>query len=122
VKTARAAIPKPDDAALTSRTPWLTPVVGTDLISDLISDLTRYVSIDPDYAVATSFWALHTYLVQQSFITPRLAITAPQPRCGKTTLVNWLRTVVQRQLNTVNVSAAAVYHVVEDLQPTLLID
>jgi hypothetical protein len=65
--------------------PWATAVVGSDLLRDLISDLTRYVSIEPDYAAATSFWALHTYLVGQSFITPRLAITAPQPRCGKTT-------------------------------------
>ena len=104
------------------RKPWPLAVRGDDLVEELIGDLTRYVSLEPDYAAVASFWALHTYLVNQGFITPRLAITAPQPRCGKTTLVNWLQTVVQRPLSSVNVSAAAVYHIVEALQPTLLID
>jgi hypothetical protein len=104
------------------RMPWATAVNGGELIHALIGDLTRYVSLEPDYAAVASFWSLHTYLVNQVFITPRLAITAPQPRCGKTTLVNWLQTVVQRPLPSVNVSAAAVYHIVENLQPTLLID
>jgi hypothetical protein len=36
--------------------------------------------------------------------------------------VNWLKTVVQRPLSSVNVSAAAVYHIVEEFQPTFLID
>src|SRR5262249_20245091 len=73
-------------------------------------------------AAVVGFWTLHTYFINQVFISPRLAITAPQPRCGKTTLVNWLQTVVQRPLSSVNVSAAAVYHIVEQNQPTLLID
>jgi putative DNA primase/helicase len=122
VKAARKAKPEPDKPLVPERQPWATAVPGGVLISDLIADLRRYVSLEPDYAAVASFWVLHTYLINHTFITPRLAITAPQPRCGKTTLVNWLRTVVQRPLNTVNVSAAVVFHVAEDLQPTLLID
>jgi putative DNA primase/helicase len=104
------------------REPALTPVAGCELIDELVSDLTRYVSLDPDYAVAASFWVIHTYLLDHTFISPRLAITAPEPRCGKSTLIRWLRGVVQRPMESVNISAAAVYHVVEEQRPTLLID
>jgi putative DNA primase/helicase len=112
----------PVDGPGLDREPALTPVAGCELIGELIGDLTRYVSLDPDYAAATAFWVIHTYLLDCTFITPRLAITAPEKRCGKTTLVNWLRTVVQRPLVSVNITAAAVYHIVDDQRPTLLID
>jgi putative DNA primase/helicase len=104
------------------REPALTPVAGCELIDDLVKDLTRYVSLDPDYAVTTSFWVIHTYLLDHAFISPRLAVTAPELRCGKSTLIQWLKGVVQRPMLSVNISAAAVYHVVEDQHPTLLID
>src|SRR5262249_7777397 len=66
----------PDGPGL-DREPSLTPVVGCELIAELIDDLTRYVSLDPDYAITTSFWVLHTYLLDHTSISPRLAITAP---------------------------------------------
>ena len=65
------------------RKPWPTAVGSTELISELIADLTRYVSLEPYYAAVAAVWTLHTYLVSHVFISPRLAITAPQPRCGK---------------------------------------
>jgi putative DNA primase/helicase len=37
-------------------------------------------------------------------------------------LINWLKTTVQRPLSSVNVSAAAVFHIAEQHQPTFLID
>jgi hypothetical protein len=74
------------------REPALTPIVGCELVVELVDDLTRYISLDPDYAVATSFWVIHTYLLDHTFISPRLAIPAPEPRCGKSTLIRWLMT------------------------------
>src|SRR5262249_26349812 len=97
-------------------------VSGLELVENLVADLIRYVSLDPDYAPVIAFWVIHTYLLDYFFITPRLAITSPEKRCGKTVLLSWLRTTVQRPKSTSNISAAAVYHVVEDQQPTLLID
>jgi putative DNA primase/helicase len=120
VEAERAKIPVEGPGL--DRVPALAPVPGVELIEDLVEDLTRYVSLDPDYAVATAFWVIHTYLLDHTFITPRLAITAPERRCGKSTLVNWLRTVVQRPLASVNITAAAVYHVVDNHRPALLID
>jgi hypothetical protein len=112
----------PVDGPGLDREPALTPVEGCELIEELVGDLTRYVSLDPEYAVTAAFWVIHTYLLDYIPISPRLAITAPEPRCGKSTLIRWLRGVVQRPMESVNISAAAVYHVVEEQRPTLLID
>jgi putative DNA primase/helicase len=121
VEDERKRIPDPTDSGL-DRVPSLEPVTGPVLVHQLISDLTNYVSLEAEYAAMVAFWTLHTYLVKLSPISPRLAITAPQPRCGKTTLMDWLFAVVQRPLPSVNISAAAVYHIIEEQQPTLLID
>ena len=112
----------PVDGPGLDREPALTPVPGCELIAELVADLTSYISLDPDYAVAASFWVIHTYLLDHTFISPRLAITAPEPRCGKSTLIRWLKGVVQRPMDSVNITAAATYHIVEELRPTLLID
>jgi hypothetical protein len=122
VEAKRRQLEREEHGIELERMPSATAVAGAELIGDLITDLTRYVSLDEDYAAVAAFWTLHTYNVNQCPITPRLAVTAPQPRCGKTTLMNWLASVVQRPLSSVNVSPASVYRVVEKRQPTLLID
>jgi putative DNA primase/helicase len=124
VESERRKLPKPDDPSF-DRSPDLETVVGAELVNGLIKDLTTYVSLDADYAVVAAFWVIHTYLLDYGAslrITPRLAITAPEKRCGKTTFIDWLSTVVQRPKRSDNISAAAVYRVVEKLHPTLLID
>ena len=122
VKAFQKQMPEPEKSQLAPRLPWTTAVNGEALIDDLIADLTRYVVVDRDYTAVTAFWALHTYLVNHGYITPRLFITAPQRGCGKSTLVDWLTTVVQKPVSSVNISAAAVFHIVEDDQPTIIID
>jgi putative DNA primase/helicase len=121
VEEERKKIPDPTDPGL-DRPLSLEPVVGAELVNDLIGDLTKYVSLEPDYGAVAAFWVIHTYLLDYIKITPRLAITAPEKRCGKTTFIDWLSTVVQRPKRSDNISAAAVYRVVELLRPTLLID
>ena len=122
VERERVQIRAADEAPGLDRQPAVETVSGLELVDELVGDLTRYVSLEPEYAVATAFWVIHTYLLDCTFITPRLAITAPEKRCGKSTLVNWLRTVVQRPMASVNITAAAVFHVVDAQHPTLLID
>jgi hypothetical protein len=55
-------------------------------------------------------------------ISPRLAITSPEKGCGKTTLLDVLSHLVMRPLPTANVTASAIFRIVEVQQPTLLID
>ena len=50
------------------------------------------------------------------------AITSPEKGCGKTTLLDVLSRLVMRPLSTANVTASAIFRVVEMQRPTLLID
>jgi hypothetical protein len=98
------------------------PVDGAALINDLFADLRKYVVVNPDQAVMAAFWVIHTYLLEQSYIAPRLAIVAPDMRCGKSIFIEWLNTVVQRPKKAENVTGPAVYRAIEDSHPTFLID
>jgi hypothetical protein len=115
--------PKSSPDAPTPDRPLATePVVGAVLINDLIADLTKYVVVDPDEAVMAVHWVIHTYLLDHTYITPRLGIIAPDMRCGKTTFVEWLSSVVQRPKPTENVTGPAVFRKIKESRPTWLID
>jgi hypothetical protein len=98
----------------------LFPINAEELVSDIIADLNKYVSLRPEYSATVVFWVLHTHLLDWSSITPRLGITAPEKRCGKSTLIDWLETVVHDGKKTDNITAAALFRLVTC--PTLLID
>lgn len=102
--------------------PWPDPVNGSDLLNELSGVIRRYVVMSAYAADTTALWVVHTYLVSGFGISPRLAITSPEKRCGKTTLLDVLARLVLRPLPTSNVSTAAIFRVVEVQQPTLLID
>jgi putative DNA primase/helicase len=102
--------------------PWPHSVTGPDLL-DTLSDAIRRHVVMPDHAAdATALWVLHTYLLDCFGISPRLAITSPEKGCGKTTLLDVLSHLVMRPLPTANVTASAIFRIVEVQQPTLLID
>ncbi len=102
--------------------PWPEPVDGAELL-DAISMIIRRHVVMPDHAAdAAALWVLHTYLLGNFGISPRLAITSPEKGCGKTTLLDVLSHLVMRPLPTANATASAIFRVVEMQQPTLLID
>jgi putative DNA primase/helicase len=108
--------------ALPESEPWPEAVDGTALLDELAAAIRRHVVVTDHACDATALWAVHTYLLDALDITPRLAVTSPEPRCGKTTLLDVLSHVVMRPLATANTTAAAIYRVVELARPTLLID
>ncbi len=54
--------------------------------------------------------------------TPRLNITAPQKRCGKSLLMRLIGRLVPRPLSAESISAAVIYRVIELARPTFLLD
>jgi putative DNA primase/helicase len=102
--------------------PWPTAVNGIVLLNELITVIRRYV-VMPDHAIdAVALWIIHTYLIDFFEITPRLAITSPEKRCGKTTLRDVLSRLVYRPLPTENATGSAIFRIIESARPTLLID
>src|SRR5271167_227951 len=69
-----------------------------------------------------ALWVLFTYLLDAFETSPRLAITAPQKRCGKTTLLSVLYQLTCRPLAAANLTPAVAFRVIEAARPTLLID
>jgi putative DNA primase/helicase len=108
------SLPKPE--------PWPDPVNGAELMDALAASIRRHVVMPDPAADTAALWVLHTYLLDCSGISPRLAITSPEKGCGKTTLLDVLSRLIMRPLPTANATASAIFRVVEMQQPTLLID
>lgn len=102
--------------------PWAFAVDGAALLDELSRTIRRYVVVDEATADAIALWVIHTHAIDAAYISPRLAITSPEKRCGKTTLLAVIAVLVARALSAANVTPATVFRVIEATQPTLLID
>ena len=103
-------------------TPWIEPVDGLELLDGLAAAIQRHVVLETHEAAAVALWAVHTHVFNAGMVTPRLGITSPEKRCGKTTLLDVLGCLVPRPLPAANITAAATFRTIEVAQPTLLID
>lgn len=101
---------------------WNEPVNGTILVGELTQAIRRHVVIPEAAGLAVALWVIHSYVFDVSLITPRLTISSPEKGCGKTTLLDVLHALVARPLMTANASPAAVFRIIEQSRPTLLID
>jgi hypothetical protein len=84
--------------------------------------LEEYVALQPHEYVAVALWALHTHLFDRFMVTPRLALRSPVPDCGKTTLFDVLAQLVARPEKFDWITTAALYHTIDTIHPTLLMD
>jgi hypothetical protein len=99
------------------------PVDGAAVLEEIVAVLNRYIVLPHESAaVAITLWIVHTYLMDSWGVTPLLALSSPTKRCGKTTLLRIVEKLVRRALAASGVSAAAIYRIVEEHEPTLLID
>jgi len=69
-----------------------------------------------------ALWVLFTHVFEAVRVSPRLALLSPLPECGKTTALSILSRLVPKPLTASNVSSAVIYRVIEERQPTLLMD
>ena len=69
-----------------------------------------------------ALWILHTHVFVRFPITPRLALLSPVRGCGKTTLLVLLDLLVANSYRTDNVTAAAIYYLLDRRPHSLLID
>jgi hypothetical protein len=102
--------------------PWPHPVDGAALLSDMTDAVLKYVVMEPGSAETVALWVMHAHAHDAFQISPRLAITSPEMRCGKTTALDVIQSSVPRPLSTSNTTAAAIFRTIEAARPTLLID
>ncbi len=102
--------------------PWPHPVATDALLGELVEAIGQHLVMSEAAIDAVALWALHTWVFDRFQHTPRLAITSPEKRCGKSTLMEVLRLVACNTLKADNITPAALFRAVEEWQPTLLID
>jgi Protein of unknown function (DUF3631) len=107
---------------LPSPEPWPEAIDGPALVEEIAKAIRKYVVLTEQDALALALWVLHSYCFNVFPCTPRLAITSPEKRCGKTTLLDVIGLLVPRPLSTANISAAATFRTIETARPILLID
>ena len=107
---------------LSDPTPWPDPVDGAAFLNALLAAFERFLALPQHAAQALALWVLHAFSLPVATTNPRLAITSPQKRCGKTTLIAVLSKLVPRPLPAANITPAAVYRAIEACAPTLLLD
>ncbi|AUH41632.1 DUF3631 domain-containing protein [Streptomyces sp. CMB-StM0423] len=97
---------------------------GAGLLSELRRKIAHFVILPSDHALdAVTLWVAATHLQTAWQHAPRLAITGPVKRCGKSRLLDVVTETVHAPLITVNASPAAIFRsITDDEPPTLLVD
>ena len=108
--------------ALEDPEPWPEAVDGAALLDDLADVFPKFLVLSEGAAEALALWTLHTHAHDAARISPILAVTSPQKRCGKTKTLDVLGPLVRRPLPASNITAAALFRATEVFRPTLLID
>lgn len=108
--------------ALEDPEPWPEDVDGAELLSDLRDTFSRFLALPVGASTALALWTVYAHAHDASPISPVLALTSPEKRCGKTTALELLSALVPRPLPASNLTAAVVFRTVEAWRPTLLVD
>jgi putative DNA primase/helicase len=102
--------------------PWPQPVDGAQLLNEIASGIKRYVVFADTAVDAVALWCVGTHAFNAFTIFPRLVVTSPEPRCGKTTLLDVIERLVPRPLAAANITAPALFRTIEAARPSLLLD
>src|SRR5688572_31347417 len=101
---------------------WNAGVDGAELLDGLSALLRRYVVLPKWGVEALALWVVHTYAFPLREVTTYVGVVSPEKRCGKTTLLTLLSMLANRALVASNISPPAMIRVIEEVQPTMLID
>ena len=111
--------PNPLDPAAPTRWPGQ---VNANLTAQFaVMLITRYLVTDIHVAVTMVLWALTSYFSDSIRVSPLLAFVSPTKRCGKTTALGLLKSLVCRPYAASNLTAATLYRLPKR-KPTLLAD
>jgi Protein of unknown function (DUF3631)/Bifunctional DNA primase/polymerase, N-terminal len=113
---------RPQVATSRELKPWPEPVDGVRLLSGLYKMIRRHVVLKKEEAAASALWVVHTHALEAFDISPRLAVKSPVKQCGKSTLLDVLSCLVRNPITIANITAPALFRVIDQDTPTVLID
>ena len=65
--------------------PWPEPVNGIDLANQISTTLTQHMVLPPGAPAAISLWMIGSYYMDVWRVWPKILVTSPRMRCGKST-------------------------------------
>ncbi|MDA3890017.1 MAG: DUF3631 domain-containing protein [Allgaiera sp.] len=102
--------------------PWGEAVDGAALLAELQATIRRFCVLPAHTAPLMAGWVLHAWTHDAADISPLLAFTSPEKRCGKSTALSVIGALTPKSLHAVNITTAVLFRVVEKYQPTVLVD
>jgi hypothetical protein len=103
--------------------PWLEPVPTETLLRELMAQLRRYTVISDEGATTIVLWLAMAWLHNEiATHSPILAITSAEEDSGKSTTLGVLERLTPCPYWAVELTGPNVYYIVDQLQPTLIID
>jgi hypothetical protein len=117
--TSTATIEEPAQKADVTPPP---EVDGGALLCSLEEHFTRYAVLEKGLPLVLSLWSIATHLFAGFDTFPYLAVTSPTKRCGKSRVGELLEFVSANPENTVEISPAALFRLVHEKKPTLILE
>ena len=102
--------------------PLSSQLVPSEVLTEVEEAFLRHVALPEGASVALALWVLFAATHDSWSVSPILAAVSPVKRCGKTTLLHLLSTLVPRPLAAANITSAALFRAVEKYKPTLILD
>lgn len=102
--------------------PWPEPVDGSALMEEVMSVLKRHTVLSPKEYSTIAAWCIYTYCPQIAVHSPYLGLQSPTFRCGKTSALTTLGALVFRPLCATHMTGPALFRMVNEHKPTLLVD
>jgi hypothetical protein len=93
-----------------------------ELLENVVKFVRRYVVMEDVQADTAALWMVHTHAFDVFRTTPYLWVTSAVRESGKSTFMRVLRALSSEPLMAGAISTAALYRIVEQEKPTLLLD
>jgi hypothetical protein len=84
--------------------------------------LRRYLYLTDAEIIALALWIAHTFVYRDFSISPRLVLLSPTNGCGKSTVLAIVEQLSFAGLKIDNITAAALYRLIDKEHPCVLID
>ena len=95
---------------------------GSALLRDVEAFICRFAVLPPGALLPTSLFVIGTHSFDVFETSPYLALLSPEKRCGKTRTTRVLAQIVAEPVSAVCISEAALFRLVDETRPTLILD
>ena len=93
--------------------PWTEPVDGAALLREIVALLRKHAILPRGADVAIALWIVGTYAYDAFRIWPKLLLSSPEKRCGKSTLLEIVHGMSHRALVASNITPSAIFRCID---------